>query len=511
MANFYFILTHLSQYDGTMNNVGSSGGFGFGGSSSSGSSSSSSSSGKNVRDIIEYMHFDAPTTITSTMSSMFDSLTESSSSLLASLSSSELIQQHFNSSDGKTETHITTTTTASNGNIETSAGVGAGAGGVASSSSSSKIITTKIVGFADNTYKEIALQWYKRLLSFGYTEHYVVTADEDAAEFFRINNVKYDYLFDITFTNNSSYNNTTHHNSNSTLLSRNSPTKLVTPLSQCVEEEGIKEKLSKSKQNQNYRRHLFGSRWNYILRQLQGIGNKNNQRYHILLTDVDNVFVRYANITEEIENTPFDAYHAYEGRMPSFPKNYWYIHGFTICGGMSWFRSTPAVIEFVNSIATGCGCDDIQYVTCNCRCDDQQMINSKIFSGPYKIQWDRKILKPSSEIDLDWDSLTGTCKKTKHRVKVWDKHTAYRGAINGNRCPHRPQSWIAMPSGIDDKLSMPNKWDNVCGPNSNGNISWVPTPRTTELEHWTVRAARRENEKNNTNATSNKRKRRQKP
>ena len=334
-------------------------------------------------------------------------------------------------------------------------------------------ITTKIVGFADQKYMEIAYNWYKRLESFGYDTHYVVTSDEIAATYFQTKQIRYDYLF----------------HDNATI----SPTKLQKPFVQCIQEEHNKTALSESKQNQNYRRHLFGSRWNYILRQLQGIGNKNQQRYHILLTDVDNVFVRYANMTAEIEETPYDAYHAFEGKRPSFPKNYWYQHGFTICGGMSWFRSTPSIIEFVSSVAKGCGCDDVHVVTCNCRCDDQQMINSKIFSGPYKMRWDRHIHKPDSDLEIDWDSLTGTCKKTGHRVKVWDRHTAYRGRINRDRCPHEPQHWIAMPSGIDDRISLPKLWDDACGI-GRGNKTWIPTPRTTKLEHWSVRKARREKE-----------------
>jgi hypothetical protein len=86
------------------------------------------------------------------------------------------------------------------------------------------------------------------------------------------------------------------------------------------------------KQNHIYRRRLFGSRWNYILRQLQ-------QNHNVLFTDVDNVFVRYLDMSE-FENSQYDSYHAYAGTVDGFPRNICKKIGFTICSGMSWLRGS---------------------------------------------------------------------------------------------------------------------------------------------------------------------------
>jgi hypothetical protein len=157
----------------------------------------------------------------------------------------------------------------------------------------------------------------------------------------------------------------------------------------------------------------------------------------------------------------------------TFERNYFYSQGFTLCGGMSWLRSTPAVIEFVKHLATRCGCGNESFIDCKCRCDDQQVLNSIALgeNSEYKIVWDRdNVTIPNTWDEQSWDSVTGTCQKTGHRVKVWDRHTAYRGIIDPNRCPRK--NWISMPSAMNDKKAMVERWDVACGP-GRGNNSWA--------------------------------------
>ena len=74
-----------------------------------------------------------------------------------------------------------------------------------------------------------------------------------------------------------------------------------------------------------------GSRWNYILRQLQQQQQQPQDSSHdggpsagtgmnVLMTDVNNVFVRYLDMSE-FEDSPFDSYHAYAGTVDAFPRN----------------------------------------------------------------------------------------------------------------------------------------------------------------------------------------------
>ena len=64
----------------------------------------------------------------------------------------------------------------------------------------------------------------------------------------------------------------------------------------------------------------------YVLHQLRA-------GYSVLLTDVDNIFVRYLD-TAELEESGYDVYHAY---CHNFPVRFLSM-GFTVCGGMVWLK-----------------------------------------------------------------------------------------------------------------------------------------------------------------------------
>lgn len=91
----------------------------------------------------------------------------------------------------------------------------------------------------------------------------------------------------------------------------------------------------------------------------------------------------------------------------------------------------------------------------------------------YKIIWDRdNVTIPKTWDEQSWDSVTGTCQKTGHRVKVWGRHTVWRGLIDRNRCPLN--NWVSMPSAISDKKSMVEQWDIACGTGRGNKTGEVP-------------------------------------
>ena len=334
---------------------------------------------------------------------------------------------------------------------------------------------TKIIGFSDTNYKEIALKWYKELELLGYTNHMIVAHDVPTENYLKEQigiTIRYDTIH---------ANANANANANQQESSNNNFTTSIT-IDKCAKDSSSYDnQYPIGKRNQIYRRRLFGSRWNYILKQLQ-------QNYNVLVTDVDNVFLKYKNMIE-FENSKFDSYFAYGGTIDTFPRNIYKKMGFTICGGMSWLRgSSPGVIEIVKTIITRCGCETT--FNCHCSCDDQVILNSIMLTEPiYKVKWDdddhdddnsnnnnsnkssngtkiTKIKIPMKEEDINWNSMTGTVLKTGHRVKIWDRHTAFRRQYDPNEinmiCPDTEKSWIAMPSGID-RMKVKELWMEGCG------------------------------------------------
>lgn len=280
--------------------------------------------------------------------------------------------------------------------------------------------TTKILGFSDYNYREYAIRWYHRLASLGYSEQVVVAVDKKAVDFFRSNEttasgVRWEAL----------------------------------PYPPCV---------SYKQDKRGFRRQIFGRRWAYIYEQLQ-------QGHSILMTDVDNVFLRYLSM-KEFEHASVDIFHAYS---TSYPIDVFEQMGFTVCGGMSWLRSTPPVINFVGSLVNKCGCKGligkamVPDALCRaCTCDDQVVLNELLWSGKHKIIWDRNISKPTSLKDYPWEGITGVSSKTKHRVAIWDRNLVYR-AVMPDKCP--PGNWVAAPLYVDRGIVL-QTWEELCKRNS---------------------------------------------
>jgi hypothetical protein len=53
---------------------------------------------------------------------------------------------------------------------------------------------------------------------------------------------------------------------------------------------------------------IFAHRWVYLLEQLK-------DGYHVLISDIDNIFSKYYPMSA-LESSPYDAFHALEGRPP---------------------------------------------------------------------------------------------------------------------------------------------------------------------------------------------------
>ena len=85
---------------------------------------------------------------------------------------------------------------------------------------------------------------------------------------------------------------------------------------------------------------------------------KNN--YNVFLTDVDSLWNRYV----DLEKLPgeFDSFHALAGGFPDSIFQKW---GFTFCGGLGFYRSTPGNIMFWQEVLRRCGG----------KCDDQVVLN----------------------------------------------------------------------------------------------------------------------------------------
>eukprot|EP00592_Proboscia_alata_P000465 CAMPEP_0194369594 /NCGR_PEP_ID=MMETSP0174-20130528/17914_1 /TAXON_ID=216777 /ORGANISM="Proboscia alata, Strain PI-D3" /LENGTH=481 /DNA_ID=CAMNT_0039146637 /DNA_START=45 /DNA_END=1490 /DNA_ORIENTATION=- len=285
---------------------------------------------------------------------------------------------------------------------------------------------TKILGFSDFGYKEIAVRWYTELSQLGYTEHVIVALDDETVEYLKAKNnalggIRYDRL---------------HQNSSSLVA--------------ICESDRRYQAMSVGRQDQRIRRRMFGSRWHYVLAQLEA-------GFHVLLTDVDNVF-NFHKPLSEMEESTYDVYHAYAGTIDTFPRNLYKIMGFTVCGGMSWLRSTPGVIDYVRAITAKCGCLQLD---CNCYCDDQVVLNNYVYQH---YVWDRKtVTVPWLLKEMQWEGYTGYSNATNgHRVKIWDRDVAYRAEFDEELCPDSVRNWIAMPIGLD-KPEIWDIWQNTCG------------------------------------------------
>ena len=187
---------------------------------------------------------------------------------------------------------------------------------------------------------------------------------------------------------------------------------------------------------------------------------------NIMLTDVDNVFSRYVNPVGFVEEG-YDVYHAYE---LGYPTHLYHKHGFVICGGHHFFRSSEATMHFLDMAVNKCGKG----------CDDQVMFNELLWD--LDIKWDggdppshagaKRIISHEADGMNNGklvESATGRSRLTNHTIKIWDRDFAWRlsGGIP-ELCPSK-NNWIGMPSvnnlahdKIRSKLTFFDVWDDYC-------------------------------------------------
>jgi hypothetical protein len=357
----------------------------------------------------------------------------------------------------------------------------------------------KIIGFADYNFRDVALKWYQRLEDLGYREHVIIAYDHKMDEYLESLNK----LTNATDKANSNANAT----DTTTTAKNNYFYRFEKHILPPLPEKFIT--LSYVQKKRKHHEIMFAWRWHYILDQLQA-GTS------ILLTDVDNIFNQHVviNVTnidpassqsqQQQRNSQnynndfadFDVIHAYEHKNPPqvFAKM-----GFTVCGGMSWLKSSQSTIAFVSKLIEKCGT----------MCDDQIILNEMIASQEaLGIQWDDDIghdhndttntsitngTTSSSDQEkktpvLPRKSRTGRSSVTGHRIKIWDRDWVFRGDPSEPLKCHeeavgssseQPTNWIAMPFVYQDtpkvrqiytrqsahlyKLAMFDIWDEGCG------------------------------------------------
>lgn len=286
---------------------------------------------------------------------------------------------------------------------------------------------TKIVAITDINYASNALEWHNSLVSLGYnsSQLVVVVADDASLQYFNSSN-----LTEV----------------------RVEPLLHKSSIAWPVADPKMKKQIRK--------RRLFATRWVYVLQQLR-------MGYSVLLSDADNIFVRYLDMAE-FENSSYDVIHAY---CHNFPIRFLSM-GFVVCGGMMWLRGNddpnedgPAV-RYVLSILEQCRWQDsgLKYPLA-ATCDDQQVINSKFFTNSLNYTW---VKRPEEGF---WkEEAWGESLVTGHKFGFWSVDVAYRGPVDGiadnesksdnsnhplsgnaasatmnKQCPNKERSWVAMP------------------------------------------------------------------
>lgn len=288
---------------------------------------------------------------------------------------------------------------------------------------------TVILGFTDKNYVDIAQQWYRNLQDLGYHEHYIVAHDKDALQILQAQQGM--RSIDLTPHSNHSLRQ------------------------DC---ESLYQRVGNKKQY--YRRSLFGSRWHYILKLLE-------QGKHVLLSDIDSLWLSRRNLKEELEDSDVDVFHAYGGTVPSFPLLQFQVQGFTLCGCLSWWRSTPKVLKFVRALVNECKCRRLH---CRCQCDDQRVLNKLVApGGDYEIEWDsdpddfegHSNVTEWTREGLSWEGRRGTCRNTGHRVAIWDRNVAYRDQLPPTKCPPNDQAWTVLPE-TTQRGKIAQVWQEYC-------------------------------------------------
>jgi hypothetical protein len=309
---------------------------------------------------------------------------------------------------------------------------------------SSFVGRTMIVAFCNYNYRSVAIKWHKRMLHLGYSNRdmVLVATDEAMADFL------------------------SHQHGHG-----NPKIQYQLMIQQPIPPSAVPERKAKKSDLEQ----LFALRWKFVVDQLE-------QGINVLLTDVDNIFSRYiplnsnhdpfssstmTTVTTIPHSSSVDVWHAYATK---YPRNAFSKLGFTVCGGMSWWRASAPAIRFAKIIHENCGimCDD-QRVLNNLLADEtklnmtwyrtSEMLNSRITNATTR---DKRFL------GLPTIGILGYCSVTGHRAGIWDRDFAFRGPVDPDICP--AGNWVSMPivetqsrsKSWMAKLESFDEWDRNC-------------------------------------------------
>jgi hypothetical protein len=278
----------------------------------------------------------------------------------------------------------------------------------------------KIVGFTDRNFVPIAKRWYYRLLEVGCAPDDIVIV-----------------CLDPTAVDELNRENITS-----------------------VEEDFI--------ESPERKRFVLGFFRQLMMKRLQFAIKKMRAGVSILLTDIDNIFMRHVPLSEFWDES-YDVIHAYEGRfpVPVFEKM-----GFVVCGGRQWFRATKGSILFLEMVMKYCQNEQ--------KCNDQIAFN-QLMLNDLQMQWDKDLYRsdaprvnlPANEEmhGLMTESVTGRSLVTNHTVKIWSRDFATRWMGDPEYCPSS-NNWVAMPTKmqstaklgkVESKLKSFDAWIGFCG------------------------------------------------
>jgi len=241
----------------------------------------------------------------------------------------------------------------------------------------------QIIAFSDFGYSDVALQWLKGMHALGYDEVVLMATDKKALDRF--------------------------------------------------ERAGHRVELSLTS-----RENLWRTRLEVVQRKLEA-------GYSVLLTDVDNLFMRYVPFNK-MGGARVDAAFM-EGT--THPPEVYKVQGFVLCAGMSWWSAaSPLALDMVRRIrsAGACGADSVK------NCDDQREINRLVLADGFVWTQD------------EHKQRLGFSAKTGMRIVVWDRDFAWRGRV-GSRCPDPSRSWLVAPLAAKNakaKVAMFAAWKRAC-------------------------------------------------
>lgn len=280
-----------------------------------------------------------------------------------------------------------------------------------------------MVGFTDRGYVRIAKAWYHRLIALGYQADEIIIACNDEESY-------------------------------QELLKDN-----ITSIEECFIP-------------QPDRRHPVRGFWQQLMkRRLEYTYAKLEKGTSLLVTDIDNVFMRHVPLYE-LWHEPFDVMHAYAIAYPVFAYR---RQGFVVCSGHQWLRATNATLAFLRIVMEQCENDE--------KCDDQVAYNAAMVKS-LQMDWHIDATRPEApRIVLNDTSnamhgklveeLTGRSRVTNHTVKVWSRDFATRWQGDPEYCPSE-HNWVAMPAQmssavgdnkVDRKIAAMDLWARLCGAN----------------------------------------------